>query len=415
MLTSTFHRNYPVSTGPNLLAGSAVGSSGYSNDTNSVARFNTPRGIVRDGPGNAYIADQSNHAIRKMTPLGVVTTFAGTGSSGFVNGNGTSASFNNPVSLAIDSNSNIYVADMSNNAIRKIDSSANVTTFPFAVNGPITISVSADGSNALTIDSNYNINVYAAGADYGPLPMGAGNQFPLAWSVGVRNDGIFYYAPAPGSVQPTHPTNVTNMYRITLGSPTTQTSPTLSSVSVNYVSGTAYDVTFNLSTGWSAVTSPLTATLSGFGTKAGVDWTVYNGITATFTDPGYKQNWKMRYTFATMPPAGSYNVTPNTAVLSTSTITTTFNRITINGTAYGTTINGIFFYSPTQLYITSNTSYNVFAQAAITPMTLTGDAAVASASAYGIGPYFIVKSAQGNEYFCTNTTSNQIVSYSNQY
>ena len=408
MLVSTFHKNFPVSTGPNLIAGSASGTAGYSNDTNSASRFNTPRGIVRDGAGNAYVADQSNHAIRKITPFGVVTTFAGTGSGGFVNGNGTSASFSNPVALAIDSASNIYVADSSNNAIRKIDSGANVTTMSFVVTGPSAISVSSDGSNALTIDSGSNIRVYAGGSDYGALPFaGSGNSFPLAQSVGVRTDGIFYYGPAPGQG-----TNITNLYRITLGTPTVQNSSGVSSVSVSYMFGTTYRVTFNLSNAWSAVTSPFTGTISGF-VSGSPDFSVYNGISTTITDlAGYKTNWSIDYSFGSAPASGTYISKPNNSKLTTSTITTSFNGVTLDGTSYGTSVGSIFFYSPTQMYLSTSGGGG----SPIKSYTLTGDTAVSNAAPTSAGgPYFIIKSVQGNEYFSTYTSSNQIVSYSNQY
>jgi hypothetical protein len=413
MLASTFHRNYTVSIGPNLIAGSSSGTSGFSNATGTDARFNAPRGIVRDGTGNAYIADQSNHSIRKVTPLGVVTTFAGTGSSGFVNGNGTSASFNNPVTLAIDANSNIYVADSSNSAIRKIDTGANVTTFPFAVSGPRMVSVSSDGSNALAIDSNYNMNGYIAGVDYGALST-TGNSFPRAVAVAVRPDGIFYYAPAPTAIQPGNPTNVPNLYRITIGSPVSQNSPAISSVSVTLISGSLYYVTLNMSTSWTAGTTGMTATISGFAAPPGdgdPDFTVYNGITATFTDTAsYQQNWRFSYTSASTPPSGSYGASPNNSKLTTTTITNTYTFVTTDGTFYGNNYSNVFFVDTTQFYTAGQYGINGY--------SLSGDTATTNRTTQitsaGISN-FIVKSVQGGEFFFTDTTSNQLVSYSNSY
>jgi hypothetical protein len=82
-----------------------------------------------DTNDNLYVADYNNHLIRKITPSGVVTTLAGTGSSGSTNGLATMASFNNPTSLVIDSSGIIYVADTGNHLIRKIDPSGQVSTF----------------------------------------------------------------------------------------------------------------------------------------------------------------------------------------------------------------------------------------------------------------------------------------------
>ncbi len=69
-----------------------------------------------------YVADQNNYLIRKITSGGVVTTLAGTGSSGSANGTGTAASFNYPTGVAVDGSGNVYVGDYFNHLIRKITS-----------------------------------------------------------------------------------------------------------------------------------------------------------------------------------------------------------------------------------------------------------------------------------------------------
>lgn len=93
-----------------------------------LAKFNLPEDVVLDAAGNIYVADYNNNLIRKINPLGVVTTFAGNGKPGAVNGIGTAASFNGPLGLTIDPDGNIYVAEYTNNDIRKITPAGVVTT-----------------------------------------------------------------------------------------------------------------------------------------------------------------------------------------------------------------------------------------------------------------------------------------------
>jgi hypothetical protein len=102
-----------------LLAGSAE-NPGTSDGAGSAARFNNPQGIVAAGT-DLYVADAGNHAIRKVTAAGVVTTVAGLpGTSGFVNDTGTLARFNAPRGIATDGSS-LFVSDSGNHAIRKIN------------------------------------------------------------------------------------------------------------------------------------------------------------------------------------------------------------------------------------------------------------------------------------------------------
>src|SRR5690606_2803076 len=81
-----------------------------------------------DTAGNFYAADSRNNRIRKITPDGVVTTFAGSGTSGSADGPGDTASFNAPGGVALDGDGNVYVADTGNNLLRRITRAGVVST-----------------------------------------------------------------------------------------------------------------------------------------------------------------------------------------------------------------------------------------------------------------------------------------------
>ncbi|WP_332879005.1 hypothetical protein [Massilia sp. S19_KUP03_FR1] len=101
---------------------------GNRDGTGALASFNGPSGLAIDAANNLYVADAINNKIRKVTPAGVVTTFAGSGAAGSANGAGTAATFNLPVNLSIDADGFLYVAETQGNFIRKIAPSGKVST-----------------------------------------------------------------------------------------------------------------------------------------------------------------------------------------------------------------------------------------------------------------------------------------------
>jgi streptogramin lyase len=119
-------------------------STGSSDGTGATARFSSPSGVAVDGAGNVFVADSGNNTIRKITPAGMVTTLAGAASSGSADGTGAAARFNSPESVAVDGAGNVFVADWGNSTIRKITPSGVVTTFA----GTAGSYGSADGTGA---------------------------------------------------------------------------------------------------------------------------------------------------------------------------------------------------------------------------------------------------------------------------
>jgi len=111
------------------LAGSS-GNRGNTDGTGTAATFASPIGITLDSTGTLYVADAMNNTVRKVASGAAVTTLAGgAGVTGFVDGNGTAARFNYPTGAAVDASGNVFVSDTTNNTIRKITPAGDVTTF----------------------------------------------------------------------------------------------------------------------------------------------------------------------------------------------------------------------------------------------------------------------------------------------
>lgn len=122
------------------------GTCGSRDGKGCYARFRYPRGIATDAAGNIYVADTCNNTIRRITPGGVVTTLAGlAGTAGSADGTAFYARFNYPTGVAVDHQGKIYVADLYNCTIRKVTADGTVTT----IAGLAEISGSTDGRGAL--------------------------------------------------------------------------------------------------------------------------------------------------------------------------------------------------------------------------------------------------------------------------
>ena len=194
--------------GVTTLAGSP-GVAGSADGTGSAATFRNPHGITVDATGNVFIAESSDHTIRKITPAGVVTTIAGSpGSSGSADGTGSAARFKFPEDIAVDSSGNLYVADTGNSAIRLVTPAGVVTTFAGSVGQcgtvdgtgaaaqfPFPRGVAVDGSGTVYVSDNTLRKITPAGV-VTTVPIG--NSFMTA--VAVDAWGTVYVVDSDNSI-----------------------------------------------------------------------------------------------------------------------------------------------------------------------------------------------------------------------
>jgi hypothetical protein len=204
---STIRRVTPVGV-VTTLAGTA-GVVGSADGTGSAAQFAYPVGIATDMAGNVYVADTNNCMIRKVTPAGVVTTLAGSNNGtieyscqGNADGVGTAAQFWSPLGIATDTTGNVYVADTNNNTIRKITPVGVVTTLA----GTAGVKGSADGVGSaaqffgpglMAIDSSGNLYVADTGNDTIRKITPDGT---VSTVIGVAGASTFTAGPLPAQV-----------------------------------------------------------------------------------------------------------------------------------------------------------------------------------------------------------------------
>jgi sugar lactone lactonase YvrE len=135
------------------LAGRA-GMPGTADGTGDAARFDTPQDIAIDAAGNLFVTDTANHTIRKITPAGVVTTLAGAAKvSGNIDGSAAAARFNQPLGIAIDQAGNLFVTEEGNGAIRKITPAGAVSTYAgnFQFRDPYYCAIAVDAADGVYV------------------------------------------------------------------------------------------------------------------------------------------------------------------------------------------------------------------------------------------------------------------------
>lgn len=198
------------------------GTAGLVNGDASTAEFSAPTGVAVDASGDVYVADSGNNAIRMLATTGFATTVAGTGAAGFGNGASASATFSDPMGVAVDKAGNVYVADTGNNAIREISTSGTVSTLAGSgtagyvndvgaaaeFSGPQGVAVNPAGTMAFVADTGNNVirnitlatrsvTLYVGDPTVGGLsdttdPAGARFRAPTALT--FDGDGYFYVA-----------------------------------------------------------------------------------------------------------------------------------------------------------------------------------------------------------------------------
>ncbi len=207
---------------PDGIVSTIAGSPGITGSTDAAgadARFNEPWGICVGTDGHIYVADTRNNKIRKVTPEGVVTTLAGSGIFGGTDGFGTAASFGNPTGIEMDDQGNLYVADHLTHVIRKVDPLGFVSTIagsPYQVgdrdgpgiaarfNRPYGLSLDRNGDILVADEWNHKIKkitpegVVTTIAGNGTVGHNDGNidfaTFNYPWDITVDIAGNIYVA-----------------------------------------------------------------------------------------------------------------------------------------------------------------------------------------------------------------------------
>ena len=147
------------------------GTAGFTGDGGAAtsAELNEPQGVAVDPTGNVYIADFVNHRIRKVTPAGVISTFAGNGTvgSGGDGGAATSAALQSPLGVFADNQGNLYLADATGSRIREVNTSGIIST----VAGTGTQGFGGDGERVVGVG---NVEVMDAVAVFAPVVQNVG-------------------------------------------------------------------------------------------------------------------------------------------------------------------------------------------------------------------------------------------------
>jgi uncharacterized protein (TIGR03437 family) len=198
--------------GGNLFTIAGNGNASYFGDGGAATKgsVNQPEGVAVDSLGNVYIADTLDHAVRKVTPDGVINTLAGTGNPGYSGDGGPAirARLSEPRGVAVDADGNVYVADSGNNQVRRIDALGTITTVDTggALSDPRGVAVDRAGNLYIADTGNHRVRRVSPGAlvttiagngtccysGDGGLALDA--QLNQPWGVAVDANGNVYVA-----------------------------------------------------------------------------------------------------------------------------------------------------------------------------------------------------------------------------
>jgi len=146
------------------------GTAGYGGDgaAGPSAQLDTPQGVAVDTAGNVYIADRGNHRVRKVTPGGVISTVAGTGTAGS-SGDGSAASgatLNTPFGVCLDGAGNLYIAEFTGDRVRKVSAATGVISTVagngvggYAGDGGLAVNAELDSPKAVAVDAAGDIYI----------------------------------------------------------------------------------------------------------------------------------------------------------------------------------------------------------------------------------------------------------------
>ncbi len=165
----TLNTVFRVDTSGVLTRIAGTGAAGSTGDGGAAlgAMLNNPNGVAVDPLGNVYIADTSNYRIRKVSTSGLITTVAGTGSCCYAGDGGaaTSAYLSSPYAVAVDASGNLYIGDTNNYRIRKVNTSGIISTYAgtgtsgYSGDGGAATSAQISGSRGLAVDSSGNLYI----------------------------------------------------------------------------------------------------------------------------------------------------------------------------------------------------------------------------------------------------------------